>query len=152
MAPDDLLRKGGAGMLLPSLVAGHLEAYHSVVQRLFTMFPAGAAGFGLVALRISVLGTLLFDGAYHRHAISPWASFGLAITALLLCLGLLTPYCAVICALFESLLLFRDGTEHQLHLALDITNAVVLALLGPGAYSMDALIFGRKRLRLPPRL
>jgi uncharacterized membrane protein YphA (DoxX/SURF4 family) len=115
------------------------------------MFPAGAAGAALFALRVAVMATLLFDGAIH--AIQPtslWALSGLAIVALFLCLGLFTPYCSVFCILAQSYLLLRYGDSDEFHLALNIVISLVLALLGPGAYSLDARIFGRRRLVLPP--
>jgi uncharacterized membrane protein YphA (DoxX/SURF4 family) len=41
-----------------------------------------------------------------------------------------------------------DGYEHHLLLAV---LAISVAMLGPGAWSVDARLFGRKRLNLGPR-
>jgi uncharacterized membrane protein YphA (DoxX/SURF4 family) len=116
------------------------------------MFPAGAAGVALFALRASVIASLLVDCYVHgSQANSTWVFVGPGITALLLCLGLFTPYCSVFCALLETAFLVRHGSSDEFHLAVNLLNSLILALLGPGAYSIDARIFGRRRLILPPR-
>src|SRR5438309_690587 len=44
------------------------------VQRLFSMFPTGVAGAGLMLLRLSVATALLTDGTMHWALVrSPWA-------------------------------------------------------------------------------
>ena len=98
------------------------------------------------------MATLLFDVAIHgSQSTSPWTLSGLAIAALFLCLGLFTPYCSVFCILVQSYVLLRHESRDEFHLAVNITISLILALLGPGAYSIDARIFGRRLLILPPR-
>lgn len=116
------------------------------------MFPRGAAGVALFTLRVAVMATLLFDVATQgSQPTSPLVLFGLAITAALLCLGLFTPYCSVFSILVQASILLRHGSRDEFHLAVNVTISLVLALLGPGAYSIDARIFGRRLLILPPR-
>lgn len=74
------------------------------------------------------------------------------VLAIMLCLGFLTPYCAALCCLIQMGVFFLTGGDHsRIHLAISILNSGVLALLGPGAYSIDARIFGRRLLYFPPR-
>jgi hypothetical protein len=42
------------------------------------------------------------------------------------------------------------GGANEFHLAISILNAAILAVLGPGAYSIDARIFGRRILDVTP--
>jgi hypothetical protein len=42
------------------------------------------------------------------------------------------------------------GGTNEFHLAVSILNAAILAVLGPGAYSVDARIFGRRILDVTP--
>ena len=70
--------------------------------------------------------------------------------AILLVLGLWTPGVSVLAALVELLGL-------SLHMA-DVctaimvgTLAITLAMIGPGAWSLDARLFGRKHLEIPNR-
>jgi len=60
-------------------------------------------------------------------------------------------YGAVLCCLMElrGLLGVRFGNVLQPFTAFMI--GVILAMLGPGAYSLDSRIFGRQLLRLPSR-
>jgi hypothetical protein len=43
------------------------------------------------------------------------------------------------------------GGQEIFHLVISISISAALAILGPGAYSVDARIFGRKLLTVPPR-
>jgi uncharacterized membrane protein YphA (DoxX/SURF4 family) len=70
--------------------------------------------------------------------------------AALLLAGLWTPAAGVLLAIVElGLAVFYPGDRwtHMLVGALGIT----LAMLGPGAWSVDARLFGRKRIRIPQR-
>jgi putative oxidoreductase len=69
----------------------------------------------------------------------------LVCAAVCICIGLWTPVMGAIQGIAELVMtLFRaDGYEHHLLLAI---LAISLAMLGPGAWSIDAQIFGRKRI------
>ncbi len=115
------------------------------------MFPVGTAGAALLILRISVAATLLANGSARWTLTTPsWIPLGLALVALSLCLGLFTPYCSAVACMIQAYLLLGAGRD-EFHLAISILDSGVLAVLGPGAYSSDARIFGRKRLTLPTR-
>jgi len=116
------------------------------------MFPVGTAGAALLVLRISVAATLLANGAARWPPLTTpsWIPLSLALLAICLCLGLFTPYCSAVVCLIQAYLLLGGGRD-EFHLAISILDSGVLAVLGPGAYSSDARIFGRKRLTLPSR-
>jgi uncharacterized membrane protein YphA (DoxX/SURF4 family) len=121
------------------------------VQRLFSIFPAGAPGAGLLVLRASVAATLIVEGASAcAWFASAWAIAVVAGTVLFLLLGLLTPYAAVASCLLHLTALYCTGWEHGFHQGVSAVNSAVLAVLGPGAWSIDARVFGRRIVRLPP--
>jgi uncharacterized membrane protein YphA (DoxX/SURF4 family) len=114
------------------------------------MFPTGSAGAALLVLRISVGATLVADGTAHwPTALS--IIVGLCLPAACLCIGLFTPYAAALSCIIQvgDLAVFRG--DDWFHFVIFILESGVLAVLGPGAYSVDALIFGRRRLIVPPR-
>jgi uncharacterized membrane protein YphA (DoxX/SURF4 family) len=116
------------------------------------MFPAGMAGAALFVLRISVVTSLMVDGT-ERWALvtSFWILLVFLLLTLLLVLGFLTPYASVVTCLVQLGVLILTGGQNQFHLLISILNCGVLALLGPGAYSIDARIFGRRLLTFPPQ-
>jgi uncharacterized membrane protein YphA (DoxX/SURF4 family) len=61
------------------------------------------------------------------------------------CLGLWTPVMAGLEALAELLVTLSHPDQYQTHILLAVVSAG-LAMLGPGAVSIDAIIFGRKRI------
>lgn len=124
------------------------------MQRLFTSFPGGLPGAGLLLLRstLGVIGVieagllLKHDG---RMAIDA-AAIVCGAAAFLLLLGLLTPVAAVSIGLSATALWFAgDATsswwQDPLALLL-VCNSAAIALLGPGAYSIDARLFGRREI------
>jgi hypothetical protein len=120
------------------------------VQRLFSMFPSGSAGLSLVVLRCVVAAT----GFVHASAFWPMgAGFMVravaALVALCLCLGVLTPYCAAVSCVLELALLVAVGGPDRFQLGMSALTAAATAGLGPGAYSIDARLFGRKVFTIP---
>lgn len=75
-----------------------------------------------------------------------WTAVGLALLALLMVAGALTPLACAVGALVEgSYLLYGHGMVVRCDVfALMVTGA--LGLLGPGAFSVDAKLFGRRRI------
>jgi uncharacterized membrane protein YphA (DoxX/SURF4 family) len=115
------------------------------------MFPAGAAGAALLLLRASVAATLIVDGTSVGSPIgSAWVLKAAIALVFFLLLGLLTPYASVLTCLFQLGALLCTGWDHGFHLFVSAVNSAVLAILGPGAWSIDARVFGRRIVRLPP--
>ena len=119
------------------------------MQRLFSMFPRGGPGIGLLLLRLSVVAATL-------HACSPyatqatWIFAALVLLCALLCAGTLTPLAAVVAAGVQ-LAVSGNVTMTGAGIGSAILGALALTVLGPGAYSLDAYRYGRRLLVLPSR-
>jgi hypothetical protein len=114
------------------------------VQRLFSIFPAGAAGFVLLLIRVGVSATILIVTLAKSTICTHWALVICAVLAFSLCLGVLTPFACVLSCLVELSCicgLSRIDIAYQCFLLLVTAS---LAVLGPGAYSLDARLFGRR--------
>jgi hypothetical protein len=105
------------------------------------MFPAGGPGIALLVLRISVSGMLYL-------ALKPqgWQTLALIAVLGLLCWGLFTPAVCVVAALIIVFHLPHAIDLQALDFALLIPITAALAILGPGAYSIDSRLFGRRLL------
>jgi uncharacterized membrane protein YphA (DoxX/SURF4 family) len=123
------------------------------MRRLFSTFAPGAPGFGLLLLRAAA-GTILISYA----ASAPWHTLAapelllLIISigvSLLLLAGLWTPVAATLAAV-DALVI---GLSHPANVRywLIAVVCVALALLGPGAWSIDARLFGWKRIEIEPQ-
>jgi uncharacterized membrane protein YphA (DoxX/SURF4 family) len=124
----------------------------TVVQRLFSMFPTGIAGVGLLLLRVLVAATLLVDGTLHWAIVkSLWTIAVFVLPGMCLCLGLFTPYAAIFSSVIQLGVLIATGGQSGFDLTISILSSVAVATLGPGAYSIDARLFGRRVLDLTPR-
>ena len=122
------------------------------VQRLFSMFPPGLPGLALLLLRASVAIALLLDDYGHREALSDWVHAPVILVSLVISVGYLTPLVAAAALACHAFIWLAAGAD----LGAAVTalvfalNALALALLGPGAYSLDARRFGRRLVVLPP--
>ena len=119
--------------------------------RLFSIFPTGAPGIALLILRFSLAGAVL-DSCFDvlKFSVFPWMCLALAAGGALLCLGFLTPIVSVVACALETTVLLLAGQEDGRFIALSSLNAIAIALLGPGAYSVDAKLFGRREIVFPP--
>ena len=70
--------------------------------------------------------------------------------AALLLVGLWTPVAGVLLAMVElGLAVFHPG-DRWMHMLVGALG-IALAMLGPGAWAVDARLFGRKRIQIPLR-
>jgi len=121
-----------------------------MVQRLFSTFPAGAVGLALLILRLTVVGTLLMNISEFGVLNSPmFRGLVVATLTIILCLGMLTPV-ACIGAIVLQLTALRPSTlQANMDIFLHVLMTISLLLLGPGAYSTDARLFGRRLILRP---
>ena len=66
---------------------------------------------------------------------------------LFLLLGLWTPLVGILVAILEVALAIPHRADLSMHLLLAMLGAT-LAMIGPGAWSLDARLFGRKQVRM----
>jgi putative oxidoreductase len=114
-------------------------------------------GANLVIVGAAVVGPVLSDQAGDlgaRHILGLLWMVG----GVLVAIGLLTPVVQVSVGVsFALAVMFNwdladrilKATAHYWPLLLLVTMLASLALLGPGAYSIDAYLFGRRRIDIP---
>jgi uncharacterized membrane protein YphA (DoxX/SURF4 family) len=131
------------------------------VQRYFSSFPGSWPGVGLLLLRIVVGGAASMQGVvYLAPTIQPNGLMSLAgalsvVSGLALLAGFLTPASGAIAGL-TTLFIVATWTPPGTPVLIDrfaavilIADAAALALLGPGAHSLDARLFGRREIIIP---
>ena len=124
----------------------------ALLKRLFSTFARGLPGAGLLLLRL-VAGVSIIVHSNPGIA-GNYASTGAALlwlaAGILLLVGLWTPISGVTVAAFS---LWRSASESGDPWTgiLVATIGAALALLGPGAWSVDSRLFGWKRIDLPRR-
>ena len=125
-------------------------ACKGTMQRLYSTFPNGVPGAGLLVLRLAAGVPLLVNGTAILLSTPHGVTFAISLVGVvvggLLIAGLWTPYAGALQALVEGWLGYLGGIPdiHLVRAALGIG----LAALGPGAWSIDARLFGRKRIDL----
>ncbi len=121
------------------------------MQRLFSMFAGGTAGIALLILRVCTCGFLLACAVGHaQFALPGWTLVGAAAIVLLLLVGVLTPVACVFGGLIEVYCMSHGAGPEVWQAVCAFMVFLALGLLGPGAFSLDARLFGR-RLIVPNR-
>ena len=120
------------------------------MQRLFSTFARGWPGTGLLFLRLTAAISIthcLSTGSASDESLFRTVTEGAA--GLLLSAGLWTPIAGAVLTILALWSAFAGGGDPwaQIQLA---SVGVALAMLGPGAWSIDARLFGRKRLIREP--
>ena len=121
------------------------------MQRLFATFPEGWPGTGLLLVRAVAAIPVVIQGI-ERLLTAPLRTEGIlevvaACFAVPLLLGLWTPVSGVPMAVAELCLVLSHASDPWMHVRLGALGAA-LAMLGPGAWSVDARLFGRKRIEI----
>ena len=117
--------------------------------RLFSTFAHGAPGVGLLLLRLTSGLALVLDALTSLREHPPVGSAMLEVfigcVGILLVVGLWTPIAGTLLALIGVWHAFVEPTNRSTYVLLGILGAA-LALLGPGRWSVDARLFGWKRI------
>jgi hypothetical protein len=133
------------------------------LQRLFSTFPDSGPGVALFLLRAIVGLTAIVQGVLYLSKGGKSSAGGLlfgmllAISGVCLMIGFLTPIASILAGVgcvasdiswlpAPATTLF-DGPLVSLEM---IVMAVSIALLGPGAFALDARLFGRREIVIPP--
>jgi uncharacterized membrane protein YphA (DoxX/SURF4 family) len=117
------------------------------------MFPGSWPGAGLLVLRLAAAVPLLFEGcsgfwgAPHDGLYVRFIAIGVGS---LLLAGLWTPVAGALQAIIGVWIVLSHGGRADLNLLLAVLG-LSLAMLGPGAWSIDAMLFGRKRIDVRSR-
>ena len=129
------------------------------MQRFFHPFPSGKLGAGLLLLRavasFTAIGLIVARLTAPSAAAFDMVSGGLSIASSVAVLfGLFTPASATILAVTVAWFWFPMHAE-VLRLGvpvalMTIAVAVAISLLGPGAFSIDARLFGPREIIIPP--
>ena len=126
------------------------------MQRLFSGFADGLPGTGLLLLRLLTSLALIHFGIAGVLASPPLTTVVLQIigigAGILLLVGLWTPVAGTLAAIVQLWIALSLHFSHSGDPWIAILQAAlgaVLAMLGPGAWSIDARLFGRKRIDIP---
>jgi len=116
------------------------------MQRLFSMFPQGGPGVALLLLRISVVAFLSiaifnYNGAYYRIVFA-----AIVLVSISLVIGFLTPFLCWVAAAFVIGKMLINPQASSIFCIIALANIAALGLLGPGAYSVDSKLLGRRRV------
>lgn len=129
------------------------RGYRLMMVRLMSRYPDGVTGAALLLMRLSCaivvfpgLGQLALTRSGSWLAASAAAALSLALAA-----GFATRSAAVLLVFGLAASTLGSPAGLAFLLMASAGGAAALALLGPGAYSIDARLVGRRVIRLDPR-
>ena len=116
------------------------------MQRLYSGFARSWPGMGLLCLRLVAAAAAFNYVASAPASEQRWLTKVIeALAGLLLCAGLWTPIAGTALAVLALSSVFSPLGDRWFFILLAAVGAA-LAMLGPGAWSIDARLYGRKRL------
>jgi hypothetical protein len=131
------------------------------LRRLYSTFPGGIPGVGLLLLRAAIGAKLIIHALAWMNHPEDFNLKVLSIGPIILIagcsfvFGFLTPLAGALVALTGMLSLVSrqlpDPFFFTRWTADTIAMATAISLLGPGAFSLDAHWFGRRRIIFPPQ-
>ena len=120
------------------------------MRRLFSTFARGWPGVGLLLMRIVAGSSLILEGAQKLQGGPTIESILLGLIAIadgaLLFVGLWTPIAGsavIVITAWEIVVVRREHPHPDILLA---AMGAAIALIGPGALSLDAWLYGWKRI------
>jgi len=123
------------------------------LQRLFSTFASGWPGVGLLLLRLLTAVAFIQFGITGSLTAPPVTIIVLqiigAVAGILLLIGLWTPVAGTLAAIIKAWIAYSRYSTHSGDPWISIILAVLgaaLAMIGPGAWSIDARLFGRKHV------
>jgi putative oxidoreductase len=123
-----------------------------VLQRLFSTFANGWPGIGLFLQRLLTAAALFYSAIALWGKDPTFVSIAPQLIAggagIFLVLGLWTPVIGTLVAIVELWIAFFGAGDPSIPIILGTLGAT-LAMIGPGAWSIDAQLFGRKRIETP---
>jgi len=124
------------------------------LQRLFSTFANGWPGVGLLLLRLAIAAALVYCAVAQFKTTQQLASIVPQLietgAGIFLLVGLWTPVAGTAAAAAELWIAFSRGGDPWISLLLAALGAS-LAMIGPGAWSVDARLFGRRHIESSAR-
>ena len=117
------------------------------MRHLFYAFPGGAAGFALVLFRLSAALWIVEASGLGLNGF--WPAALTLVAAAGLAAGFATRIVSAIAAAAPLIIAAANGRYPAIGEAGFVLVAVGVTLIGPGAYSIDAALFGRRTVHLP---
>ena len=121
------------------------------MQRLYSNFADRWPGIGLLLQRGLVAIMLVRFSVIHlmdsSFSISMIPNIIGACAAMLFLVGLWTPFVGTLIAVLELWIAVTHVSDSWISIML-ATISATLAMLGPGAFSIDAVLFGRRHLEV----
>jgi hypothetical protein len=134
---------------MPSLIVPCRTGRKSLLRRLFSTFAHGWPGAGLLLLRLVIAVALAYQvsvtlptGYTLQSALFEIVT---AIVAVLLLVGLWTPITGTLTAPIEVRNFFAGADNPWMCVLLGVLG-ISIAMIGPGAWSLDARRYGWKRI------
>ena len=118
------------------------------MRHIFFAFPGGAAGVALILFRLSAAVAIAGAAGQHPMHDMKWTALAVAL-AIGLVAGFPTRLLALACAVLAAIVAWTLQIEPIAYSGAFILSMLGLALIGPGAYSVDAVLFGRRTVHLP---
>ena len=123
------------------------------MQRLFSTFAEGWPGAALLVQRVLIGAVTLFYGITHLvdpAGLATKLPFLVAsVAALSLLLGLWTPLAGITISIVAIWIFFAVCAGHSLTAIIVAVLGATVAMIGPGIWSIDARLYGRKHLEDP---